>query len=286
MPHTKHPAHGHGKERESHGAIVVVAQGTTQAEGRAVISRAVDQIRAWCPGTVVKYAFTSEVVRNVLSEADERIPSPLAAVTSLMDEGHRRIVLQPLCVTPGLYYHGLYSIASALNSIAGPHYDLGLDGVLISRPLLLLEEDYRDAAAAILEVYGRPEPDSGLVLIAPESEGGGDPALCQLQMILDETAGGGIVIGAASGYPGIDQVAERLQHMQIKTVTLAPLTLVPGIHSWIEIAGENNEDSCLKRLQKAGYLVTTDTRAVGEYQQILDLFGKRLKETIQSHDFF
>ncbi len=138
MPHTKHPAHGHGKGRESHGAIVVVALGTTQVEGRGVVSRAVDQIRARYPGTVVKYAFTSEVVRNVLSGAGERIPSPLAAVTSLMDEGHRRIVLQPLCVTPGLYYHGLYSIASTLNSIAGPHYDLGLDGILISRPLLLL----------------------------------------------------------------------------------------------------------------------------------------------------
>lgn len=286
MSHTTHPAHGHGKERESHGAIVVVALGTTQAEGRAVISRAVDQIRAWCPGTVVKYAFTSEVVRSVLSEAGESVPSPLAAVASLMDEGHRRIVLQPLCVTPGLYYHGLYSIASALNSIAGPHYDFGLDGVLISRPLLLLEEDYRDAAAAILEVYGRQEPGSALVLIAPASEGGGEPALCQLQMILDETAGGSIMIGAASGYPGIDQVVERLRHMQIKTVKLAPLTLVPGIHSWIEIAGENNEDSCLKRLRKAGYLVTTDTRAVGEYQPVLDLFGKRLKETIQNHDFF
>ncbi len=88
-------------------------------------------------------------------------------------------------------------------------------------------------------------------------------------MILDETAGGGIVIGAASGYPGIEQIIERLQHMQTKTVTLAPLTLVPGIHSWIEISGENNEDSCLRRLQKA-----------------LDLFEKRLKETVESHDFF
>lgn len=282
----KYPAHGHGKARESHGAVVVVAPGTTQSEGRAVVSRTVDLIRGWYPGAAVRYAFTSEVVRNVLSEAGESVQSPLAAVTSLMDEGHRRIVLQPLCVTPGLYYHGLYSVASTLNSGAGPHSGLGLDGVLISRPLLLLEEDYRDAAAALLEVYGKPEPGSAIVLITPESEGGGDPALCQFQMILDEVAGGGIVIGAGSGYPGIAQVIGRLRHMQVKSVTLVPFTLVPGIHAWMEIAGENDEGSCLKQLRNAGFSATADTRAVGEHRQIPDLFERRLKETVGSHDFF
>jgi len=55
-----------------------------------------------------------------------------------------------------------------LNANAGPHSGIGLDGVLISRPLLLLEEDYRDAATALMEVYEKPEP--AFVLIAPGSE--------------------------------------------------------------------------------------------------------------------
>ncbi|GLI45991.1 MAG: hypothetical protein GX965_04545 [Methanoculleus bourgensis] len=85
-----------------------------------------------------------------------------------------------------------------------------------------------------MEVCGKPEPGSAFVLIAPGSEGGGDPALCRLQMILDEIAGGGITNGAGSGYPGIAQVLGRRRHMQVNTVTLAPLTLVPGIHSGME----------------------------------------------------
>lgn len=49
------------------------------------------------------------------------------------------------------YYHGLYSVASMLNANAGPHSGIGLDGVLISRPLLLFEEDYRGAHGGLRE---------------------------------------------------------------------------------------------------------------------------------------
>ena len=278
--------HGHGKKIESHGAVLIVAVGTTQAEGRQVVGNCMKKVQEVYPKAEVTYAFSSEPVRLVLKEQGEDVPGPLAALALLIEKGHSRIVVQPLFLTPGTRYHELYPLVKSLNEMAGAHGVLGFDGILISTPLLMFDEDYFEVAEAVQSIYGNLAEDEAVVLVSPQSEGGTDPALCQLQMVLDDVSKTGrLTVGAVDGYPGIEKVKSRLSHIGTKKVRLVPLTIVPGIHAWIEISGGANSDSWQKLLEAAGYSVEVDSKGLGEYDPITDIIVKRMISRVDSHAF-
>lgn len=278
---------GHGKKPENHGAILVVAMGTTQKEGRAVIDNLMELIRKDYPKAEVEVAFNYEAVRLVLRENGEEVSGPLAAMTRLLDKGHTQVVVQPLYLTPGGEFHNLYSIITSINDLAGTHGAIGFEGVLISGPLLMNPEDYFEVAEVISRIYGDSlAEEEALLLVAPTSEGDGDPSLCQMQMVMDDICpAGNIVIGAVGGYPGIGKAIARLRHIGIKKIRLVPFTVVPGIHTWIEISGEANPDSWQKVLESEGYTVSIDDRGLGEYEAIQKIFCRKLGETALSHGF-
>ena len=277
---------GHGKKIESHGAVLVVSIGTTQSEGRAVIDSCVKKVQTLYPKAEVGYSFTSEPVRLVLREQNEFIQGPLAAITALLDKGHSQVVVQPLFITSGARYHELYPIITTLNDLAGAHGALGFDGILVGSPLLMNPEDYVDTAQAIESVYSPKGKDEAVVLVSPTAEGGAEPALCQLQMILDDICPTGqISIGTVDGYPDFTKVKNRLLHIGAKKVTLVPLTIVPGIHAWIELSGDANNQSWQKQLESIGCSVTVESKGLGEYDLVMELFMKRLKRTAESHNF-
>lgn len=278
---------GHGNKPESHGAVLVVAMGTTHKEGRAVVDRCVELVKRTYPKADVDFAFNYEAVRLVLKENGEEVLSPLAAMTRLLDKGHTQIVVQPIYLTPGMGYHELYGIISSLNNLAGAHGAIGFEGILISRPLLMNTEDYFEVADTINTIYGKSlGDDEALVLVAPTSEGGADTSLCQMQMVMDDICQTGkIIIGAVGGYPGVERAVKRLGHLGADKVRLVALSLVPGIHAWMEISGVSNPDSWQKALESEGYTVTVDDKAIGEYVEITNIFAGRLKETAGSHSF-
>ncbi|ADN36987.1 anaerobic cobalt chelatase [Methanolacinia petrolearia DSM 11571] len=278
---------GHGNKPESHGAVLVVAMGTTQEEGRAVVDRCIELVKKTYPKADVEFAFNYEAVRLVLKENGEEVLSPLAAMTRLLDKGHSQVVVQPLYLTPGMGYHELYRIIVALNDLAGAHGAIGFDGILISRPLLMNTEDYFEVAEIIDGIYaGSLAEDEALVLVTPTSEGGADTSLCQMQMVMDDICKSGkIVIGAVGGYPGVERAVKRLGHVGAKKVRLVPFSLVPGIHAWIETSGESNPDSWKKALESEGYQVTVDEKALGEHEEIISVFAGRLKDAVGSHGF-
>nr|WP_319539836.1 sirohydrochlorin cobaltochelatase [uncultured Methanospirillum sp.] len=276
---------GHGKKLESHGAILIVTMGTTQTEGRSVVDRSVKKMQAAFPKAEVTYAFSSEAVRLVLSEQGEQISGPLGALSTLIEKGHSQIVVQPLFLTAGSQYHELYPIITALNDLAGTHGTLGFDGILISKPLVMTAGEFIEAADVINSIY-KPGKDEAVVLVMPTTEGGADPSLCQFQMILDDcTKNGRICIGTIDGYPDFEKVKSRLHHIGAKQVRLVPLAVVPGIHTWIQISGAMNQNSWQKALENEGYIVTVDSVGLGEHEQILDLYVKRLQERAASHSF-
>ncbi|MDD1729163.1 MAG: sirohydrochlorin cobaltochelatase [Methanospirillum sp.] len=276
---------GHGKKLESHGAVLIVTMGTTQSEGRAVVQKCMKKMQAAYPKAEVTYAFTSEGVRLSLGEQGEQVPGPLGALSALIEKGHSQIVVQPLFLTSGALYHELYPVIKALNELAGAHGVLKFKGILISTPLVMSAEDYEETAKVLSSLYSSGK-DEAVVLVMPTSEGGADPSLCQLQMTLDDiTKTGKICIGTIDGYPDYAKVKSRLSHIGAKKVRLVPMAVVPGIHAWIQISGEANKDSWQKALERDGFTVTVDSVGLGEYDQILDLYVKRLQARAASHSF-
>lgn len=277
---------GHGTKIDSHGAILVVSIGTTQTEGRAVIDSCMKKMQKAYPKAEVACSYTSEAVRLVLREQGEMVQGPLAAISSLIDKGHSEIVVQPLFITSGTRYHELYPIITALNDLAGAHGAIGFKGILVGSALLMRPEDYVETAEVLVKTYAPKNKEEAVVLVSPSSEGGAEPALCQLQMILDDCdKTGRIIIGTVNGYPDLEKVKSRISHVGAKKIRLVPLTIVPGIHAWIELSGDANKNSWQKQLESAGCKVTVDTRGLGEYEAVLDLFVKRMEGRVKAHSF-
>ncbi|WP_321416561.1 sirohydrochlorin cobaltochelatase [uncultured Methanomethylovorans sp.] len=275
---------GHEIKKDPRTAILLVTSGTTKDGAKKLVENCVDAFKAAYPESVVRYAIASELVRQTMAEEGIIVRSPLGALSDLIDEGFSRMIVQPLYITPGDGLHSLYSIVDTLNNFAGKHSSFGIDGILIGKPLLLNTKDYNAAAEAISSYLGIPAENKATVLVSSMDEGGADPALCQLQLVMDEKTGGNIVVGSTYGYPGPEWVIKRLKHINAKKITLVPLALIPGKHTEYELAGDN-ADSWKHKLEAAGYEVSVSDKVLGESSEIASLFIDSVAETGKSHRF-
>jgi sirohydrochlorin cobaltochelatase len=275
---------GHEIKKDARTAILLVASSTTRDGAKKILENCVDAFKNAYPNSVVRYAIASELVRQVMAKEGNIVSSPVGALAKLIDEGFTKMIVQPLYITPGDGLHVLYSTVSTFNEFSGKHVSFGIDGILIGKPLLMNTEDYWSAADAITAYFGMPAENEATVLVSPIDEGGADPSLCQLQLMMDEKTGGRIVIGTSCGYPGADWVLQRLKHINARKVTLAPLTLIPGKHTDYELDG-SGPDSWKNKLEAAGYTVSVSSKILGESPQIAALFIQSVADTGKSHGF-
>ena len=229
----------HVIRKDTRTAILLVTAGSTQNKAEKIIESCTNAFKVAYPNSVVRSAVASELVRQSMQEQGISSKSPLVSLTELVDEGFSKIIVQPLYVTPGDGLHELYSIVSTMNRFSGKHGTLGIDGILIGKPLLMDANDYSSTAGALCSYFGLPGEEEAIVLVSSVDENGGDTSLCQLQLIMDEVSGGNFMVGSASGYPGVEWVIKRLEHINAKKVTLAALAIVPGKHAEYELAGDN-----------------------------------------------
>ena len=275
---------GHQIKKDPKTAILLVTPGTTRNGAEKILGNCVKAFRSAYPDAVVRYAIASELVRQIITEEGVVEKSPLGALAELIDEGFAKIIVQPLYITPGDGLHSLYTIVNTMNSFSGKHGLFGIEGILIGKPLLMNTKDYNDAAKAISSYFGTPGDGEALVLVSSVDEGGADPSLCQLQLIMDETTAGNIIIGSSYGYPGTDWVMKRLKHINAKKVTLGTLALIPGKHAEYELSGDNPE-SWNKILENAGYEVSVSEKVLGESPEVAGLLIDSLGEVGRSHGF-
>ncbi|WP_406657141.1 sirohydrochlorin cobaltochelatase [Methanolobus sp. ZRKC2] len=275
---------GHEIKKNPKTAILLVTTGTTGDGAKQILDNCVGAFKNAYPGAVMRYAIASELVRQIMAEDGIIERSPLGALADLLDEGFSKIIVQPLYITPGDGLHSLYTVVSSLNNFSGKHGSLGIDGILIGKPLLMDTKDYVSAAEALSSYFGNPGDNEALVLVSSMDEGGADPSLCQLQLVMDDITGGKIIVGSSYGYPGADWVMKRLEHINAKKVTLAPLALIPGKHAHYELSGEN-ANSWKNKLEAAGYSVSISEKVLAESAEIAGLLIESLAETGKSHGF-
>lgn len=275
---------GHEIKKDPKTAILLVAAGTTRDGAKQILDKCVSAFKKAYPDTVVRYAVESELVRQVMIGEGIIERSPLGALADFIDEGFSKIIVQPLYITPGDGLHSLYNVVHILNSFSGKHGSSGIEGILISKPLLMNTKDYTAAAQAIASYFTIPSDAEALVMVSSTDESGADAALCQLQLVMDGITGGNIVIGNSCGYPDPEWVMKRLEHINAEKVILAPFALIPGKHVMYKLKGKN-QDSWKNRLEAAGYTVSVSEKALGESADIAGLLIASLAETGKSHGF-
>ena len=123
---------GSGKKSQEQ-VIILAAFGTSVPDALVGILNIKDAVAAKFPGTEVKLAFTSSIIRGIWQgrkgdtaffAENKDIPTemvdiqgPLATIAGLQDQGYRTILVQPGHISMGEEYLDLVATVKGLNSI-------------------------------------------------------------------------------------------------------------------------------------------------------------------------
>lgn len=258
--------------------ILLVAFGTSVPEARASFDDIAAAVKKACPGIPVRWAFTSNIIRNkLLKENGERLDSVQTALAKMIDEGFTRVAVQSLHTIPGEEYHlKVVRVANAFRGIPG-----GFDRIAIGTPMMASPHDMERVADAVLATIPKArKKGEPVVLMGHGTHHPGNIYYPGLQWYLSKKDTN-IFVGTVEGTPGLDDVLEGLENAESKTVWLMPMMSVAGDHARNDMAGPE-EDSWKSVLEGKGYEVWPVLKGTAQYPAYSDIWVAHLKDTLNS----
>lgn len=252
-------------------AILLVAFGASSIQGRQAL-RAFDAlVRARFDGWSVRWAFTSDLLRERLTQERQKSDSVRKALRRLGLERFGRVALQPLQVIAGAEHEEVCAAAAEVGA------DLSLD-CRVGAPLLDGPDDVAETAAALLRhLPGERRPDEDVVLM-------GHGARHAAAERYDELAGAlqrhdaRLHVGTMSGSAGLDALLPRLASAR---VWLLPLLSIIGRHALRDMAGDSAW-SWRARIEAAGHSCVPVLRGMAEYTGLAELWLRHLETAAES----
>lgn len=285
---------------EDKSAIVLAMFGTTIEPALQSLINAQTKIEQKFPNTVVKVAFTSNIIRKkwqhraedpAYKKANPEIPddilhvkTPLATIADLQNGGYNNIVIQPTHVSMGEEFLDLHTYVKALldmGTFKKPKYK-PFHKIAIGRPAMgtygtefPYSEDIDTLAKAMSpDVKLAKKENAGIVYMGHGNEffpGSGGAYLEFAAKMRKMYPGVITTIGNVEGFPGIEDVMESLRLYGVKKVVLKPFMVVAGDHSMNDMAGDEN-DSWKSILMENGFEVVTVTKGLGENDDVCNIF--------------
>ncbi|HCY85700.1 MAG TPA: sirohydrochlorin cobaltochelatase [Desulfobacteraceae bacterium] len=285
---------------EHKSAVVLAMFGTTVEPALQGLLKIQKQIRQQFPGTEVKIAFTSNIIRKKWQRRAEdpeyikahpeipkavlHVKTPLATIADLQNDGYDNIVIQPTHVSMGEEFLDLHTYVKALmemGTFKKPKYK-PFQKVALGRPAMGTygtKFPYTDDIAALAkamapdaELAGRE--NAGIVYMGHGNAffpGNGGAYLEFAAKMREVYPGVVTTIGTVEGYPGIDHVMEDLRLRGVKKVVLKPFMVVAGDHSLNDMASDE-EDSWKTILTKNGFDVIPVTQGLGDNPDFARIF--------------
>ena len=254
-------------------AILVVSFGTSYQDALKNNILAVETaIGDAFPGWEVRRAFTSSIIMKKLLRRDGmEIDTVSRAMEKLEKEGYTHIAVQPTHVMHGEEYEKLLSQLEPFRQKLN---------VWVGEPLLDRQEDYAQAADALLSWLPPRAADEALVLMGHGSAHFANAAYGQLEQNLQDLQEN-VFVGTVEGYPTLERIERQLAaRPSIKKIVLAPFMLVAGDHAQNDMAGD--EDSWKARLEAKGYSVRCILKGLGECPAIQQIFVQHCAEAVEA----
>lgn len=256
-------------------AVLVVSFGTTHLDTLEKTIQPIEwDIAARMPGRVQRRAFTSGMILRRLEQRDGlHIDDVPQALERLLGEGVTDVVVQPTHIVNGEEYAKLLEQTEPFTA--------RFEKLAVGRPLLSSAEDYRDAAAALLDILPERETDAAVVFMGHGTEHFANPAYCQMEYVFHDLGCDHILVGTVEGYPGFGEILRRLaERPEVKRVLLYPLMVVAGDHAKNDLAGEAS-GSWRSQLEAKGYRVECVLTGLGEYPGVRSLFVRHALEALK-----
>jgi len=294
-------------EQPNKKAIVLAGFGTSYPSALVAITGIQKQVQEAFPGTCVRVAFTSNIIRNIWHQRQDDpkftkandipkeilyVKGPLATIADLQDEGYRTIIVQPLHAYAGEEYADLCSYVEGLTAISTLKEKFSpFAKLVIGRPALGkpgtghdYHEDLEAAAKTLApDVALAKKKGAALVYMGHGNEYFSTGIYAEFQQVMQETyPKTPIFIGTVEGYPALDDVSARLTHGKVKKVLLKPLMVVAGDHANNDMAGDE-DDTWKSTFKGKGIRVDCDIHGLGENPAWAKIYVAHIKDTAKDN---
>ncbi len=264
-------------------ALVVISFGSTFDDTRLRDIGGIEQALADAfPAYDLYRAFTSNIVRRRLAERGVIVDDPASVLDKLKAAGYDEVVLQPTHLLHGEEFE--QKILALQERFHGQFRK-----IIISQPLIVSENDYHLAAAA-LAAQLPPLADGECVILM----GHGTPrannrahgyTYVKLQEIFDALRLP-VIIGTVEGedMPNFDAVLTRLRERGYKRAHLYPLMVVAGDHANNDMYGDD-PDSWKSQIEASGVSTTGHLHGIGRCKSIQALYVQHVLQALAKAAF-
>lgn len=272
------------KDQPDKKGILVVSFGTSMPEAKKAIDNLVNATKIEFPGTEVRVAYTSNIIRRkIAKEQNVMIPTPAEAIARMNDEGFTHLYVTPMHIIPGEEYDDIRNLAEAVATIRGKY---GFKVVKVSKPYLASVSDCEVMADILANRFKDKLDEEGTAIVLM---GHGTPhhianaMYSQLQLALNKKVPGRFFLGTVEAAPQIDDVIANLKKdAGIKKLVLSPLMIVAGDHANNDLAGEDDPESWISLLKAEGYdNIETYLVGLGEDSEMAKVFTAKIAELMK-----
>lgn len=255
--------------------ILLVTFGTSYYNAQQAFDNIDVKVKRTFPGTEVRWAYSSNFIREKLKKQGLDIDSPAEALAHLAADGYTHIAVQSLHIIPGEEYENLKKTVRAFNQMPK-----NSEVTLLGKPLLFHHKDMEMAAQAIKSIL--PEKfgkDEAVVFMGHGTHHRSNVYYTGFQYYLNQYSKSWL-LGTVEGYPELKDVAAELKAKKIKTVRLMPFMSVAGDHAQNDMAGAE-EDSWKSQLEAEGFKVNITLKGLAEYDEIVQIWIKHLQKVMK-----
>lgn len=247
-------------------AILAVSFGTSYPDTLKKNIEAIEKELAEAfPERTLRRAFTSGmIIRKIQRRDGVKIHRVDEALEALAADGFEDVLVQPTHIINGEEWDKLRSLAAPFGG--------RFAALRFGAPLLTGIGDYHAVSAALCAALPPQREDRAVVYMGHGTEHHANAAYALMEYVFHAGGRRDVLVGTVEGYPGFDQVCQRLaRHPAVKHILLAPLMVVAGDHAKNDLAG-GGEDSWKSRLEAMGYAVECMLEGLGENPAIRAIF--------------
>ncbi len=258
----------------SNQAILVVSFGTSYDDTRAkTITATEDHIKRQFPNQTIYSAFTSGMVRSSLKKRGIVISSVEEALTQIIRDGIKSLVVQPTHLIYGDEYDKM--CAAVLKQSAQ------FERLVIGAPLLADYDDIYQVLTALDEGIPR-ELDEALVLMGHGTQHFSNMTYAALDYFAKANGFEDVFVGTVEAWPDLDEVRSQVLREGFTRAVLTPLMLVAGDHAQNDMAGDSPE-SWVSAFTASDIQTRCVVRGLGEYEAIRSLYCEHIEAAL-SHE--
>lgn len=252
-------------------AILVVSFGTSYEETRQMnIVRIEKKIAEVFTDYKVYNAYTSTVVRKILSKRGIYIDDVTSAMERMYKEGITEVVIQPTHLLYGYEYDKLVKQVEAVST--------KFSNIVLSWTLLSNTQDLRKVLTVLAEEISL-DSEQALVFMGHGTHHFANVTYPAMNYMAKVEGMDYIFIGAVEGYPELNTIIADLKNNGYKKVLLTPLMLVAGDHAINDMASDE-KNSWKSLLSKEGFEVDCLIKGIGEYPGIVNIYLEHLNAAI------